>query len=443
MKYKNIAILGLGSSGVATYKYFKKHYPSVTILAWDDEDSIRTKYATTMNLQDPETWDFKELDVIIVSPGIAIYYPKEHAIVTKAIKHKVKICCDVDIFYELNPKKKYIAITGTNGKSTVASLIYEIFQVSQKKVALLGNIGTPVFANNIENIEYIILELSSFQLSLMSDFKFQCALFLNLAPDHINYHGTLENYILAKEKIFHNQTKEDIAIVNSSLPKDIISKLATQQVLQVGKNITIKNNELVDAYFSDSPISLDLSKVLIKGQHNQENIAFAYACAKYFNLENTVITKVINNFQGLEHRQQVVRTLHNITFVNDSKATSPEATLVALNNFNDVILILGGVAKGSKLDILVPQLRKKVLHTFLIGSSSPLFAKIFKANKLAYSLSSSLENSVNEAYFFARSKDKVKPMVVLLSPACSSYDMFANFVERGQTFEKAVNCLKE
>ncbi|UQY80449.1 UDP-N-acetylmuramoylalanine--D-glutamate ligase [Candidatus Hepatincola sp. Av] len=440
MKYKHIAILGLGSSGLATYKYFKKYYPAVNTMAWDDEERVRAKYTNGMKLQDPATWDFTTLDAIIVSPGISLYYPKEHLIVTNAKKHKVKICCDVDIFYELNPSKKYIAITGTNGKSTVVSLIYEMFKSSHKKVALLGNIGTPVFAIATNEVEYIILELSSFQLSLMNNFKFQCALFLNLTPDHLDYHGNLENYITAKEKIFNNQGKDDIAIVNSLLPKQITSKLTKQKLLLVGKDITIKNNELIDTYFEDQAVRLDLSKVLIRGVHNQENIAFAYACAKCFNLDKSIIIKVINHFQGLPHRQQVVKTLHNITFVNDSKATSPESTLVALNNFENIILILGGVAKRDNLDILLPQLHTKVLHTFLIGSSSALFTKILKANKLAYNVSSSLENAVNESYALARSIDK--PTVVLLSPACASYDMFANFVVRGQTFIKAVNLLQ-
>lgn len=308
-------------------------------------------------------------------------------------------------------------------------------------MALIGNIGTPVFANDVADIEYIVLELSSFQLSLMDNFKFQCALFLNLADDHLSYHGTLENYIVAKEKIFSNQGQEDIAIVNKRLPKQVLKKLTKQEVLLIGKNITINKNELVDAYFSKPAFNLDLSKVLLKGGHNQENIAFAYACAKYFNLDNKIITKVINSFQGLPHRQSVVRILNNTTFVNDSKATSPEATLVALNNFDNIILILGGVAKVNNLDVLLPQLHQKVLHTFLIGSSSSLFEGIFKANKLAYTLSVSLEGAVNEAYIVAKSLNK--STVVLLSPACSSYDMFVSFVARGQTFEKAVNLLKE
>lgn len=436
-KHKSVAILGLGISGIATYNFFKNK--GYSVVAFDDNPTTVTKYLQQgFNIVNYTQWNLNTTDFIVVSPGIALHYPIKHSLVNlvnahnQATNSNLQIICDVQVMLHFYPNHKYIAITGTNGKSTTASLVQHVLQHNNLSSVLLGNIGVACLSVNLNNYKYIVLELSSYQLQLINKPNFYVSAILNIQPDHLDYHGSFANYVNAKLNIFNNMQQNGLALLDSLL-QEHKSKINLQ-------NITIVNVQQNKKSFTTK---------YLKGDHNLQNMLFCWYICNFLQIQFSHIQNAIATFTGLPHRQQIVATFNNVTFVNDSKATNLESTQVALNSFNNIVLILGGINKVNNLDILLPYFNtttnnaasnKAVQHIVLIGKSSSLFANILQANNINFSTANTLNNAVSIAYNYCIANG-LGNATVMLSPACASFDMFNNYNHRGQVFTQAVNNL--
>lgn len=451
MKY---LIYGLGKSGKSAAKSLSKN--NEVIVTDDSQQTLNnTKDLVTKKFDDI---DFSQINKVILAPGIPLFFPKEHPILEKQRQYNFELICDIDEFYQLNKDNIFIGITGTNGKSTTTALLEHIFKNLNIKSSAGGNIGTPVFDfNNGQKNHSFIFEISSFQLDLVKKLKLNIACLLNITPDHLDRHGSMENYIKSKTNIFNNQTSKDYALVNidDDHTKSIFDHLKTQNrqnliplstktnlengFSYIDTEITIKTN------FLQSHIKLEHE--YLKGIHNKQNILSALATTicflqsqnKKINLEE--IINSIKNFKGLKHRQEFVRSIDNINFINDSKATNSDSTKTALNSYKNIFLILGGREKDG-ISNIIPEL-KKVKKIYLIGESSDNFAKILEKNSIDFVKNKQLNVALENAFFDAQKTTQQEQINILLSPACSSYDQFKNFEERGEYFCKLVNELQK
>jgi len=307
-------------------------------------------------------------------------------------------------------------------------------------------------AKSTHNKYLNILELSSYQIDLMNKHHINCALMLNIQPDHLDHHGSFENYINAKKRLFLNQNKNDYAIINQECLHLCTDVLGNQNIIiihnnYIDKGIYIKDSKLYDNYFANNEMILDFKSLnYLRGEHNFYNIAFAYATSRVYNINVKKIVEYILEFKGVKHRQTLVANVDNIKFINDSKATNPESTYYALKAFDNIALILGGKRKRDDLDILIPLMKKSVLKVFLIANrrtnkeTIEIFAKILEQNNIDYEISYVLYNAVYSAYDFL-SKHSAKSKTLLLSPACASMDQFNNFEHRGNIFSNIVKRL--
>lgn len=436
---KTIAILGAGKTGLSAYK----HYTSLgfSVVMFDENHAVVEKLKANYNFVSFKEWDYKSLDYIIVSPGISLEHPNKHYVLEQAEKHCLKIYCDIELFIQENPQIKYIAVSGTNGKSTVTALIQHIFENCGKRCTYAGNIGVPVFDIDSKKYDYIVLELSSYQLDLMNNIHFNCSLLLNIQEDHIEHHGNFENYRAVKYRIFENQGQSDVAIIDAELLIDELRDSKSQKVL-IGKDISFSESAIV---YKNAELIKYSDLLYLRGEHNYKNISFCYAVAQFFNLPQSETIKAIFSFKGLKHRQNNLGSINGVIFINDSKATNQESTLQALRTYPKSFLILGGVAKSDNLDVILPFL-EQLKGIFLIGSSTAVFSKILKEHYIKYEDCVNIENATELAYHRALSQKmeaQKDEEIVLLSPACASFDQFKNFEERGDMFIEIVESLKD
>ena len=452
IKENFFAILGLGKSGYSAYEYLEKQ--NCHLVAFDDNNNVLQSIAskTNWNLSHYHNWAYEKLDAIVVSPGISLEFPNPHFVFHMANKYEIPLICDVDIFLNDFNRIKTIGITGTNGKSTTTALINHIFIYNKKHTIMGGNIGTPILNTINDDIKnednyFGILELSSYQLDLIHN-KIHCALMLNIENDHLDHHGNFDNYLKAKNRIFSNQNKDDWAILNNKYAKKSEQYLTDQSVILIGdcpmeKGIYIHNGKIYDNYFENNKYIYDVDNLFyLKGMHNHYNVMFAYATARVNNIANIgEIFKAIESFKGLSHRQQIVASYNNILFVNDSKGTNQDSTYYALNAYDNIALILGGVPKSNDLNMLKNLLQKKVLKVFLIGQSQLMFSKILNDFHVEHELCDNLLNATNSAYDFLNTIKGGDEKTLLLSPACASFDQFPNFEERGNCFMDYVNSI--
>jgi UDP-N-acetylmuramoylalanine--D-glutamate ligase len=463
MTYKNnkFVVYGLGISGISTAKYLAQN--NYNIIATDDNllalENFRQKISknfSNIQILNPHQIIFDSQTIISFSPGIPLHFPTTHKILDICYKTQAKLKCDIAIFQDLNPQNNYIGITGTNGKSTTTALTGFIFDQLKIPSAIGGNIGLPCFdlPQNQVNFNYIF-EVSSYQLDLIPDNKFNIACLTNITKDHIDRHGTFENYQKSKERIFQNQTADDFAIINRdniycqkiyqnliniNHPASLIS-ISTQKILENGISI-INENIFVNLQKQKFKFTFN---PFIKGQHNLENIAFALAISVCYLIKNHQfseikiheIIKIIEKFTGLKHRLQNIRFHQNINFINDSKATNAESTENALKSYNNIFWILGGKAKEGGISILKPYF-SKISKAYLIGESADDFAKFLQQNNVVFEISKTLETAFKSAYQDAL-KVNSSTQNIILSPACASFDQWKNFEERGDFFCKLVN----
>ena len=436
---QKIAILGLGISGIATARSLLA--AQAEIIAWDDNPKVREnakKYH--IPIDHIENHNIESFAALILSPGIPLTFPKPHPIVEKAKENNVDIIGDTEIFCReitaINRNIKIIAVTGSNGKSTTVALITHILNHAGIRAQQGGNIGRPVLSLGppISNGVYVI-EFSSFQLELTPSLKPDIAILINISPDHLDRHGGLKNYIEAKKNIFRRQTKKNTAIIGTD---DTYCKNITQD-----KNIKAK---IIPVSYKNNH-QIPIKNPALCGKHNRQNIQCAVKTAQIFGVDTRNISDALETFKGLPHRMEVVEKWKNITCINDSKATNADATQYALDAFKNIYWIAGGKPKKGGIKILIPYF-KNVIHAFLIGEAAQEFAHIMKQNNLKYSIDKTLDKACGNAIRNAfKNTTENQNAIVLLSPACASFDQFDNFEMRGKYFtqysQKIIDKIKQ
>jgi len=412
-KYKKVVIVGLARSGVASANLLFDLGAKVKVT--DNKDNETTRIAAS-RLKSKEirlelgahTQGFlRGNDLLVLSPGV----PNDALPVVWAQKLKIPIISEIELAWILCPAT-VIAVTGANGKTTVTTIIGKILEKAGKKVFVSGNIGNP-FSQDVQEIkngDFVSLEVSSFQLETIDKFKPKVALILNFTPNHLDRYADIEEYLAAKKRIFMNQDKTDYLVLNGEDP--LLREVALEAKAQV-------------VYFSPK-------------DGLNPNQAAVLAVGSIFGIDKELIFNVFKEFKGLEHRMEFVTEINRIKFINDSKATTVDSAIWALKNIHTpIVLIAGGKHKGVDYRQILDSARSKVREVILIGEAKERLKDAFRGT-LPFDEASSLEEAVDKAYQKARPGD-----AVLLSPMCSSFDMFSSYEERGSVFKRAVIDLAE
>ncbi len=453
-KRKKPAVFGLGISGLSVIKALKR--AGIECDAYDDNPDAHKKAKTAgANIVDLSQADFSKYACLILSPGVPYHFPETHEVVKRAQQAEVDIFGDIELFglAGIPDSLKTISITGTNGKSTTTSLVNHIFQTSKKKSVLAGNIGMPILNAKIPNADesYMVIEMSSYQLDLCPSFGADIAALINITPDHIDRHGDMEGYAASKAKVFQNTAGKAIVSMDDPYCEKIYNTLKSQGrdpiavsvVKELESGIYVREGQLFDAIGQDPVEVGSVNNItLLNGMHNKQNIAVAYAAARLCGLDPEAILEAVYSYPGLPHRQFPVRTINGVTYINDSKATNAEAASKALSAHKNVFWILGGIAKEGGLDGL-ERFADHIKHAFVIGQAQEEFSEWLGRYGIAHNLSQNLENAVKEAHQMAQD-ERGQPggsSVVLLSPACASFDQFDSFEHRGDEFSKMVEAL--
>jgi UDP-N-acetylmuramoylalanine--D-glutamate ligase len=444
-----VAVLGLGKSGMATALALK--HSGVEVAAWDDQPAGREAAAAQdIDLVDLNAADLGAMSLLAMSPGIPLYFPKPHPVALKARAAGLPIVGDIELLYRAEPEARYVGITGTNGKSTTTALIGHILSEAGIRIAVGGNLGTPVLTFPALGLGGVyVLEMSSYQLDLADTLSFDAAILLNITPDHLDRHGGMDGYIAAKERIFAHQAGAKAAIVgvDSAASRGVADRLAAQGharliPISVGapapNGVSVIDGWLIDDMDGDGVCEIDLKTIRrLPGSHNWQNAAAAWAAARVSGVEKAVIASALRSFPGLVHRQQLVRTIGSVSFVDDSKATNVDAAEKALAAYDRIYWIAGGRAKEGGIDALAPFM-DKVVHAFLVGEAADMFAG-WIAGKAPATIVGTIDRAVAEANAMAQADPRAS--TVLLSPACASFDQFPNFEVRGRFFAAAVDAL--
>ena len=420
---KKFLVFGLGISGNATLSQLKKN--KANIECWDDSKQLREKFKNRYRVN--KDWFKSSYDFIVISPGINIY---SHSKKSFFQKNKNRIITDLDLFCGSIKDQKVILVTGTNGKSTMCKLIYDLLKNSKKKVYIGGNYGTPVL--NLpykEKSAIFVLELSSYQLDYSLQLTSSVSILLNISPDHIERHTSFEKYILAKLKIFKGLTQTGKGFLDLSNDKQskIFKVLKSEKYKQINIQLIKKK---IHRHIKDSLISAPL-----KGLHFNNCLYIALQIAKLFKISKNIYLKTIKDFTGLSHRQEIIKIKNNLTFVNDSKATNFSSTEVALNNYKNIHWIVGGIAK-EKDKINIKKFKRSILKAYIIGKNINFFLKQIK-NTIKYNASHFLKNALLSALSETKKNPDLK-QVILLSPSAASFDQYKNFEHRGNTFKQLV-----
>ena len=415
---KKILIYGLGKSGLSAFKFLRKKND---VFLYDDFLTKKKSIFSSKILSLKKVFK-SEFDQIILSPGINI---NKCNLSKFLLKNKNKIYSDLDVFYSFY-RNDCITITGTNGKSTTSKLIYEVLLANKFNVKLVGNIGIPVLSSkNIQKKTIFVIEASSYQLDYSKIFKSKYAIILNLSPDHIERHKTLNNYIKAKFKLLKNQSRDNYAFVKEGdklIKKEINSNNFKGKITHVNLKKTNKFLKNIENNFFLS-------------EANKENLSFVLALSENMKLKKKLLEKTIKKFKGLKYRQQIVFKKNNLTIINDSKSTSFSSSIGILKSKNNIYWLLGGIPKkGDKLNLSKYYNRK--IKAFIYGKKLEFFNK--EINGKMY-----LENftSLKDAFLKVlklTQKDKINPKTILFSPAAASFDNFKNFEDRGLYFNKLI-----
>jgi UDP-N-acetylmuramoylalanine--D-glutamate ligase len=376
------------------------------------------------------------VDLVVPSPGV----PPENLLLREAAKRGIEIISEIELAYRfLN--FPLVAVTGTNGKSTTTSLIGEILKAEGLKVFVGGNIGAPLIGFVSGDWDWGVVEISSFQLERVSQFRPKIALLLNLSEDHLDRYPDFASYCEAKERIFHSQEEADLAVLNRDDPlvwamkERIRARIISFGWDEVNDGVFATKNEIIWRS-AKAEERFPLSRVKIQGVHNVENLMAAVAATKSLGIPGKTIQKVIEEFRGLEHRLEFVREREGVRYYNDSKGTNVGAVVKSLASFpGPVILLAGGMDKGGDYRVLESEIRAKVKKLILFGAAKGVIRKAL-GHLTETVVVTTLEEAVREASGSAQRGD-----VVLLSPACSSFDMFENYAERGRAFKGLVSDL--
>ena len=416
---KKILIYGLGKSGVSSYKFLKN---KADLYLFDDNKKKNIKLKLNLRLNTLKEISKINFDKIIISPGINISKCK----LSKTLKkNSSKIYTDLDIFYSFY-KNKSITVTGTNGKSTTAQILYEVLEDQKYDVRLIGNIGNPALSEKkITKHTIFVIEASSYQLEYSQIFSSKYAAILNIAPDHIERHRNLKNYINAKFKLLVSQPNNATAFVNKNDPlitKKIDNNNLKQKIIKIDTKQSNKiYNQIKNEYFLSSG--------------NKENLSFVLKILKIFKLNNKILLKTLNKFKGLKYRQQIIFKNKNLTIINDSKSTSFASSENLLKNLNYVYWILGGIPKKSD-QFKLSKRHCKNFNAYIFSKHQKEFKKNLK-NKIIVKNLKDLKDILNEIFLDIKKK-KLEKNIILFSPAGASFDNFKNFEDRGLYFNKIV-----
>jgi UDP-N-acetylmuramoylalanine--D-glutamate ligase len=449
--HQDTGVFGLARSGLASVRALKAG--GARVYAWDDKESARiaaeAEGATVLPWRD---WPWEKIKALILSPGVPLTHPAPHEIVVKAKASNAEVIGDVELFaHEIRSDNKnrapVIAITGTNGKSTTTALVGHILNSCGFDAQIGGNIGKPILELSPPGAKTIyVLEISSYQIDLSPGLKPDVSVLSNITPDHIDRHGTLENYAAVKARLPMAGTTAVIG-VDDPQTSAIYTKIsaAGQQAVPVsvgkvlGRGIFVLDGALYDAQGGRANKIVDLSATShLPGTHNWQNAALAYAATKTYARDARAVASAIMDFPGLAHRIEDVGRIGPVRYINDSKATNADATERALVCFPDIFWIAGGRSKEGGIESLAkhfPRVRK----AYLVGEAAQDFAKALDG-KVPYEISGTLANAVASASADAAHASAPAP-VVLLSPACASFDQFRDFEHRGDAFRSLVSQL--
>lgn len=447
LKNKNVLLVGLAKTGVSTIKKLNKLGANIIVNDIKPKEKLEGIIEEIDNLDNIEyvlgkhLENIENIDLTIVSPGVPLYLP----FIEKIKSEGIKIIGEVELAYKLSKNPTFIGITGTNGKTTTTSLVGEMFKKANKDTYIVGNIGNPVIdtVDLTNENSYLVTELSSFQLESIEDFKPKVSTIINITEDHLNRHHTMENYINAKARVFKNQDKADFTILNydDSIVRDLgknsngnVLYFSIKEEVKQGAYLD-KNNNIVIKVDGKELVLMNKSELSLPGNHNLENAMSAILMAYVLNIDTDVIIDTLRTFKGVEHRLEFVTNKDGIMFVNDSKGTNPDSTIKAITSYEKpIVLIAGGYEKQSDFTEMIKYATKNVKALVLLGQTADKIATTAKEHGINnISKVEDMEAAVKKAYEIAESGD-----VVLLSPACASWDMYPNFEARGLDFKENI-----
>jgi UDP-N-acetylmuramoylalanine--D-glutamate ligase len=447
VRNKRVLVVGLGKSGVAAALFLQAHGARVTVSDAKTEEELRSEIPAlldkgiTVEAGGHGNRTFRDQDLIVVSPGV----PYDVAQLQQARTQGVPVIGEVELASRFL-KGHIVAITGSNGKTTTTALSGEVISMGGYESLVGGNIGTPAISLVEEATDdtYNVLEISSFQLETIESFHPQIAVVLNVTPDHLDRHRTFQAYVAAKARIFENQTSQDFAVLNADDPTCLrLADDARARTRFFSRKGEIKHG----AYVKDGKIYwreeergeqeiMPVGGITLKGAHNLENVLAAVCVGRLVDVEPHRIRRAVEEFKAVEHRLEFVANIRGVDYYNDSKATNVDATIKALESFaSGIHIILGGKDKGSDYSVLNDLLKKRVKRVYTIGAAAQkIESQIAGAAEIVRA--ETLENAVRRAAEAAAPGD-----VVLLAPACASFDQFQNYEHRGRIFKEAVGAL--
>ncbi len=444
---KRVAMFGLARSGISCARALA--LGGAEVFAWDDsEPAVEKARAEGLQVTNLHTVDFKTLAALVLSPGVPLTHPEPHWTVVKARAAGIEVIGDTEVFARAvqGTGAKIVAITGTNGKSTTTALIGHVLKEAGLDVDVGGNIGQAVFNLRPPVRERVyVLELSSFQIDLMPGLSPDVGILTNLTPDHLDRHGDMEHYAAVKSRMFAKQRDGQTALISvdddfsAAIAKKIhggpdVRRISVVQSLNDG--ICAPDGILRDMRDGGVSATIDLrAMAALRGRHNWQNACMAYGAARAMGVDAAAIAAAMQSFPGLAHRMQQVGTLGAVAFVNDSKATNADAAAKALDSYSNIFWIAGGIAKAGGIESLAPYF-DKISKAYLIGVAAEDFARVLH-DKVPYEMCETLARAVQAAARDAAAALQPDP-VVLLSPACASFDQYKNFEVRGDAFVELV-----
>lgn len=444
---KTVLLVGLAKTGVSTIKKLDKLGAKIIVNDIKSKDQLKYIIKQIENLDSVEyilghhLEDISNIDLTIVSPGVPLDLP----FIKKLQSENINIIGEVELAYKLSKNPTFVGITGTNGKTTTTSLVGEIFKKASKDSYIVGNIGNPVIdtVDLTDENSFLITELSSFQLESIEDFKPRVSTIINITEDHLNRHHTMENYINAKANIFKNQDANDFCILNydDEIVRELGNKtnakvLYFSQKEKVSQGAYLDDNNNIIIKINDKEIKLlNKDELSLPGNHNLENCMAAILMSYVLGIDLEIIKDTLKTFKSVEHRLEFVTDKDGIMFVNDSKGTNPDSTIKAITSYDKpIVLIAGGKDKQSDFTEMISYATKNVKALVLLGETADKIEQTAKLQGMNNIFRvSDMKEAVKTAYKLAQSGD-----VVLLSPACASWDMYPNFEARGLDFKENI-----
>ena len=446
-----VAVFGLGDSGIAAARALIAG--GAIVSAWDDGEASRANAARQgVTLKEPCSLDWASQAALVLAPGVPLTHPVPHPVASRALAAQCPIIGDIQLFSDARcalPPHAVVAISGTNGKSTTTALITHLINACSGDAVACGNIGEPILGlDPLPRDGVYVIEMSSYQIDLTHRLRPEVAILLNITADHLDRHGSMGNYVSVKRRLFDRQGPTDQAIVgiDDDYGVEILEMIRASghqasSITVAGKSpegVSVESGKLWDPAVSFSEPVCDLSEIsTLRGSHNWQNAAAAYSALRALGHAPDAIAAALRTFPGLPHRLEMIGDYDGVQFINDSKATNAEAAARALDCVDNVHWIVGGVPKEGGIESLGPWM-SKIRRAYLVGESQVEFSKFLTSSDVPFEMCGALDNAVQSAAMRAKPGD-----VVLLSPACASFDQYRNFAVRGDHFRSLVADLKQ